>query len=76
MELKDTENRIEKAFHEQTIYVGDKIGRVEKAFQDQTTFFNAKFDAQNRWLFGLFITLIVAVFALVGSIITAVFTAI
>lgn len=49
-ELMDTERRIEKAFHEQTIYLGQR------------------FDTQNRWMIGIMVTMITALFALVIAV--------
>ncbi|MGB0720311.1 MAG: hypothetical protein ACPGRX_07545 [Bdellovibrionales bacterium] len=56
-ELMDTERRIEKAFHEQTIYLGNR-------FDSQ----NQRFDSQNRWMIGIMVTLVATLFALVAAV--------
>ena len=48
----------------------DTEGRIERAFHEQTKFIDEKFERRDKWLMGLFITLIVALFALIGAIIT------
>ncbi|MGB0718968.1 MAG: hypothetical protein ACPGRX_00755 [Bdellovibrionales bacterium] len=48
-EMMDTERRIEKAFHEQTIY-------LNKTMHDGIT-------TLSRWMVGLFITMIITIIA-------------
>lgn len=50
----DTEKRIEKAFHDQTLY-------LNRRFEDA----DRKFETQNRWLIGLAIAIIASLVTLV-----------
>ena len=68
--LMDTENRIEKAFHEQTKYFSQQQSTIEKAFHEQTQYLaqqqalaNDKLDQTVRWMIGLMISMIVALVA-------------
>ena len=67
-EMMDTERRIEKAFHQQTTYLGERHSLIEKAFHDQTIYLDGKFNAQNRWIIGVMVTIVAAVLALVVAV--------
>lgn len=67
----DTERRIETAFRDQTMYVGNKIESLERTLRDQMRHSdekfeqqhresNQRFEAQNRWLIGLAIVILLS----------------
>ena len=49
-ELMDTERRIEKAFHDQTQYIGERM-----------TYLGDKLNTQTRWMVGLIVTMTIAI---------------
>ena len=53
-ELRDTEGRIERAFHDQTKFLTDQISRLESKFDE-------KIDGQTRWMVGLMVTMTIAI---------------
>lgn len=64
----DTERRIEKAFHEQTRFLTEKLSSIEDKLNSKIDSQNIKFDSQNikidsqtRWMVGLMITMTVAI---------------
>jgi len=71
-QLMDTENRIEKAFHDQTRFIIDQLTKQkedsDKRFEAQRKDSNEQFEAQRReftlqgrWMIGLTLTLVVAI---------------
>lgn len=54
--LMDTENRIEKAFHEQTRYLDQKFDTAMRTA-------NERYDQNQRWMIGLTITIVVTLIA-------------
>jgi hypothetical protein len=57
-ELMDTERRFEKAFHEQTQFLGQKNEDLKKEFADTI-------NTQTRWMVGLMMTMTIAIIAAV-----------
>lgn len=62
-QLMDTERQIEKSINALIVFHSERFDKQDQKFDE-------KFEAQNKWLMGLFITLIVALFALIGTMIT------
>lgn len=67
-QVMNTENRIEKAFHDQTKYLDEKQNRFEIALKEQARHlderqvrFEDKLDTNMRWMIGLMITMIITV---------------
>ncbi|MEN0047702.1 MAG: hypothetical protein AAF806_11640 [Bacteroidota bacterium] len=56
-QLIDTEHRIEKAFHEQTQFLNQKLDNQNQKLDNQ----NQKLDNQTKWMIGLFITMTIAI---------------
>ena len=49
-EMTDTERRIEKAFHEQTQYIGERTELIQRTFQERTDKLHTDFQDQIRYL--------------------------
>ncbi len=46
----------------------DTERRIEKAFHQQTTYLDSKFNAQNRWILGVIISIVAAILAMVAAV--------
>ena len=60
-QLMDTENRIEKAFHNQTQYLAKQQALANEKLDSNLVIANEKLDSTIRWMVGLMITMIIAV---------------
>lgn len=60
-ELMDTERRFEKAFHEQTRFLGEKSDSFQEAVRQQIAASDERHQTTTRWMVGLMLTMIIAV---------------
>ena len=60
-QIMDTERRIEKAFHDQTQFLSDRLDRQSERLDRQTQ----ALSTQTQWMVGLIITMTVAIIAAV-----------
>ena len=60
-EMIDTEKRIEKAFHDQTQYLGAKQDALTQRYDVLKDDLKSEIAIQTRWMFGLVITMTLAI---------------
>lgn len=60
-QVMDTERRIERAFHDQTVYFTERFDRAMTNISQEMRESNEKLDNTIRWMVGLMITMIIAV---------------
>ncbi|MGB0719929.1 MAG: hypothetical protein ACPGRX_05620 [Bdellovibrionales bacterium] len=60
-ELKDTENRIERAFHQQTQYMLQQFTSIRDHLDKKIDSQNDRMDSQTRWMVGLILTMTIAI---------------